>query len=83
MTKQEQIKQIIDDAAAKLAAQDVKFFIGVVDRKGPDGGQGYVQSDIDGENFVHILDMAMPTKQDAINLGIYVGHLISARNKKK
>lgn len=82
MTQQEQIKQIIDDAAAKLAALDVKYLIGVVDTKGPDGGQGYVSSDIDGTNFIHVLDMALPTKQDAINLGIWAGHLINARNKK-
>lgn len=80
MEKSEKIKSIMDRAGAELAAEGVQYFIGAIDTAGQNA---FVQSDIKGENFVHILDMAMPTKQDAINLGIYVGQLINARKDKK
>lgn len=78
----------MDDAAKLLAAEEVKYFIGVVDRqpKETDGGKAYAQSDCDGEDFTYMLDMALPTRQDVINLGIWVGQLIQARsltNKNK
>ncbi len=73
----------MDDAAKALEAEGVKYFIGVVDRqpKDPDGGKAYAQSDVTGEDFCYILDMALPTRQDVINLGIWVGQLISARSR--
>lgn len=81
--KQNRIKKIMDDAAKALEAEGVKYFIGVVDRqpKEPDGGKAYAQSDVTGEDFCYILDMALPTRQDVINLGIWVGQLITARKK--
>lgn len=81
--KQTRIKNIIDDAARQLESEGVKYFIGVVDRnqKSTEGGKAYAQSDITGQDFYCILDMALPSKQDIINLGIWVGQLISAREK--
>jgi len=75
----------MDDAAKKLEAENVKYFIGVVDRQPAqsDGGKAYAQSDVTGEDFTYILDMALPTHQDTINLGIWVGQLIQARSKNK
>lgn len=81
--KQLRIKKILDDAGKALASEGVEYFVAAVDKNGPDGGQAYVQSDIKGESFVHVLDMALPTKQDAINLGIYVGQILKARQKQK
>lgn len=83
MDKSQRIKKAMESLGKELEAEGVQYFIGVVDTKGPDGGQAYVQSDIKGENFVHILDMAMPTKQDVINLGIYVGQLLQAKKSQK
>lgn len=80
MDKNERIKSILDQAGKALEAEGVQYFIGAVDTKEQNA---FVQSDVKGENFVHILDMAMPTKQDAINLGIYVGQLITARRNQK
>lgn len=81
--KQNRIKRIMDDAAKALEAEGVKYFIGVVDKQpqASDGGKAYAQSDVTGEDFCYILDMALPTRQDVINLGIWVGQLITARNK--
>jgi len=81
--KQGRIKKIMDDAAKSLEAEGVKYFIGVVDRqpKEPGGGKAYAQSDVTGEDFCYILDMALPTRQDIINLGIWVGQLITARER--
>ncbi len=83
--KQNRIKKIMDDAANALEAEGVKYFIGVVDRqpKEPDGGKAYAQSDITGEDFCHILDMALPSRRDLINLGIWVGQLINSRKKNE
>ena len=74
----------MDDAAKALEAEGVKYFIGVVDRqpKDPDGGKAYAQSDITGEDFCYILDVAMPTREDLKNLGIYVGRLILSREQQ-
>lgn len=74
----------MDDAAKALEAEGVKYFIGVVDRqpKDPDGGKAYAQSDITGEDFCYILDIAMPTREDLKNLGIYVGQLILSREQQ-
>lgn len=72
---------IIDTAARDLEAEGVKYFIGVVDRQpqAADGGKAYAASDVTGEDMHHILDMAMPTREDLTNLGLYVGRLIIAR----
>jgi hypothetical protein len=84
LRKQNRIKKIIDDAAKALEAEGVKYFIGVVDRqpKAPNGGKAYAQSDIKGEDFCYILDMALPTRQDLVNLGIWVGQLLTARKNE-
>lgn len=83
--KSKRINKIMDDAAKALDAEGVKYFLGVVDRQpqANDGGKAYAQSDISGEEFCYILDIALPTRQDVVNLGIYVGQLLTARNKKK
>lgn len=81
--KQARIKKIMDDAAKALEAEGVKYFIGVIDRqpKAPDGGKAYAQSDVTGEDMCYILDIALPTRQDLVNLGIWVGQLLTARSK--
>lgn len=83
--KQERIKKILDDAGKALEAEGVKYFLGVIDRQpsAPDGGQAYTRSDITGEEFCYILDLALPTREDIINLGIWVGQLITARSAHK
>ena len=83
MTKQERINKILDDAGEALKAEGVKYFLGVVDRqpKAPDGGRAYVQSDISGEEFGYILDMALQTSQDLVHVGIQLGRLITARKR--
>lgn len=80
--KQKRVKKIMDDAAKKLEKEGVKYFVGVVDRQpqATDGGKVYTQLDATGEDFIHILDVALPTRQDAINLGIWVGQILNARN---
>ena len=89
MTKEEQkqarIKKVLDDAAKKLEKEGVKYFLGAVDKQPnqPDGGKVYAQSELAGEDFCYILDVALPTRQDVINLGIWVGQLINSRNTKK
>lgn len=82
--KQVKIKKIMDDSAKLLEAEGVKYFIGVVDRKpkDPDGGKAYAQSDVTGEDMCYILDMALPTREDLKNLGIWVGQLIIARERE-
>ena len=79
------IKKIMDDAARLLEAEEVKYFIGVLDREkeNPNQGRAFVQSDVSGDDMIHILDMALPTRQDAVNLGVYVGTLIKAHQNKK
>jgi len=81
--KQARIRKAMEAAAAALEREGVKYFIGVVDKDptASDGGKAYAQSDITGEDFTHILDMALPSRQDVINLGIWVGQLITARSK--
>lgn len=74
----------MDDTAKLLEAENVKYFIGVVDKqpKAPDGGKAYAQSDVTGEDMCYILDMALPTREDLRNLGIWVGQLIIARERE-
>lgn len=78
--KQKRINAIIDEAATKLKAEGVRYFIGVIDRE-PTGGKVYLQSDVRGEDFPCLLEVALPTMQDTINLGIWAGKLIAARAK--
>ena len=79
--KQNKIKSIIDNAAKELEAQGVKYFIGVVDRqpKAPDGGKSYAQSDITGEDLQIILEMALPTREDLVNLAIWVSKALTVK----
>lgn len=85
VAKQKRINKIMDDAAKALEKQGVKYVIGVVDRqpKQTDGGKVYTQVDASGEDFIHVLDVMLPTRQDAVNLGIWVGQILSARNPTK
>lgn len=82
--KQKRIKKALDDAAAILDKEKVKYFLGAIDAQpnSPDGGKAFVQSDITGNDFCYILDLALPTNQDLVNVGIYIGQVIQARNKK-
>ena len=84
IAKQKRIKKALDDAAAILDKEKVKYFLGAIDAQpnSPDGGKAFVQSDISGNDFCYILDLALPTNQDLINVGIYIGQVIQARNKK-
>lgn len=81
MEKQNRIRAIMDEAAAKLDAEGVRYFIGVVDRdpRAVDGGKAYSQANVQGQDFCIILDIALPTRQDVVNLGIWVGNLLNAR----
>lgn len=81
MTRDERIKKILDDAAAALEKEKVKYFLGAVDRqpKRADGGKVYTQSDLNGQEFTYLLEVALPTRQDIINLGIWVGRVINTK----
>lgn len=81
--KQKRINEIIDDAAKALDTEGVKYFIGVVDKQPTeaDGGKVYAKSDVTGDDFCYILEVALPTRQDIINLGIWIGKLITAKSK--
>lgn len=81
----EAIHAIVDKAAADLEKLGLKFFIGAIDKQptAADGGKVYVQSEMKGEDFCYMLDIALPTKQDAVNLGIWAGQLIQSRTNKK
>lgn len=83
--KQKRIRTALDNCATMLKKEGVKYFLGAVDKqpKDPDGGRVFAQSEISGEEFIHVLDVALPTKQDAINLGIWVGQILNARNNEK
>lgn len=79
------INKIMDDAKAKLEKLGVKHFHAVVDHESLDaeGGKVYVNADIIGEDFVHVLNFAMPRTEDVINLGVYVGQLLQHRSGAK
>lgn len=79
--KQKAVKKVLDDAAKKMDNLGVKYFMGVVDRQPQeaDGGKAYSQANVSGEDMCIILDIALPTRQDAVNLGIWVGGILSAR----
>lgn len=83
--KQNRIKKIMDETAKALEAEGVKYFIGVTDRKRgkPSEGEVYIQSDVQGEDFCYMLDFALPTRQDLINMGIWLGQIIRTRENKK
>ena len=76
----DRVNQILDDAAKALAAEGVKFFLSAVAEKPK---TVFIQSDVVGEDLCHILNCTLPTKQDAVNLGIWVGQILSARSKEK
>lgn len=77
------IHAIVDKAAQDLGKLGLKFFIGVVDKQptASDGGKVYTQSDMQGQDFCYILDIALPTKEDARNMGIWVGQILQLRLK--
>lgn len=81
--KSKRIKKALDTFSKAMQKEGVAFFAGVVDKdpKQADMGRAYCNSDIKGEDFCYILDMALPTRQDAVNLGIWVGQLIQLRSK--
>lgn len=82
--REKEIHRIIDTAAASMSKLGMQFFIAGIDKQpqAADGGKVYTQSDMKGNDFCYMLDVALPTKQDAINLGIYVGQVIQLRQKE-
>lgn len=86
MSKQEEeVKQLVEELGAKFEALGVKYFIGTVDRdeKHPEGGTAISQFDATGEDLSIIFDMALPTKEDAINMGVWIGNVLHRRNQEK
>lgn len=81
--KQKRIRQIMDNAALQLEKENVKFFIGVTDRDDPtvEGGKAYSKADCNGEDFTVMLNLALPTRQDIVNLGIWVGTILNSRKQ--
>lgn len=82
--KQKRIRTIMDNAALQLEKENVKYFVGVTDRHDTTepGGKAYVKSDCNGEDFTVMLNLALPTRQDIVNLGIWVGGVLNARKPK-
>lgn len=81
--RQKRIKTIMDNAALQLDKEGVKYFIGVADRNDTsvEGGKAYVKSECNGEDFTVFLNLALPTRQDIINLGIWVGGILNMRKQ--
>lgn len=79
--KSDRIKKLMDTTAKKLEAEGVEYFIGVVDKEAPDGGHVYEQSDLKGDSFCYLLEIALPTRADRVNLGIWVGRLLTGKKK--
>lgn len=81
--KQNRIKSIMDKAAAQLDKEGVKYFMGVADRNDTSepGGKAYVKSQCNGEDFTVFLNLALPTRQDIVNLGIWVGMILGTRKQ--
>jgi hypothetical protein len=75
------INKILDDAGAALKAEGVQYFLGVVDRQpeAEDGGKVHTQTDIESENMIFILDAALPTREDLVNMGVWVGGMLNSR----
>lgn len=81
--KRRRINKALDDCKAKLDAEGCKFFLTAIDRDkdDPEGGKVIVNSDINGEDFTHVLQVALPDRKDLINLGIWVGTALSETRK--
>lgn len=81
--RQKKIKAIMDMASAELTAMGVNNFIGAVDRDpaSKDGGKAYSQADLKGEDFKIILQLALPTRQDIVNLALWVGGILNDTKK--
>lgn len=70
----------MEEAARQLAAEGVKYFVASTDKA---DDKVYVQGDAQGEDFCYILSAALPTRADAVNLGIWVGNLIAVRRAQE
>jgi hypothetical protein len=83
MNKYDLINAIIDEAAEKLKALDVPYFISAIDRntQDPDGGKVFVSSDVRGADMQQIFKHAFPLNKDIAALGLWVGNEIMRRNK--
>jgi hypothetical protein len=79
--KEARINQILDRAGAALTAEGVQYFLGVVDRQpqAEDGGKVYTQTDIKSENMIFIFDAALPTREDLVSMGVWVGTMLNSR----
>lgn len=80
--REDKIKAIIDTAAEQLRAEGVKFLLGAVDRQpeDPDGGRAYCEGDADADDFICIIDMALPKREDLVQLGFWVGTILTSKN---
>lgn len=81
MIKEERIRAILEHTGKQLEAEGVQYFLGVVDKQPDtaDGGKVHTQTDIESGNMIYIIDAAFPTRQDVVNLGVWVGGLLNAR----
>lgn len=81
--KQAKIKSVIEKAEKELTALGASHFLAATDIDAPGGGWLVVQNSMNGSEFCCILDAAFPAKQDVINLGVYIGQVMIARNKQQ
>jgi len=78
MGKTERINKILDEAEKALKREKAQYFIGAINRE---EGMVHTVSDLKDNDIGVILHTAMPTRRDLVNLGLYVGGLLSAREK--
>lgn len=83
--KSDRIKKAIDTFVKKMEAEGANAFVGVTDRKAPDGGAVYIQSNdtLTGEDIGLILECAFSSRPERVNLGIIVGRLLTGNDPNK
>lgn len=84
-TRNERIAALVGACAAGLEAEDVKYYIAIVDRDETDehGGKAYSQMNCTGADMELAIDMLLQTPEDVINFGVYLGRIIQNRKQSK
>lgn len=82
MNTTNEINEALDKVGKILDKAGVKYFLGVVDKA---DNKVYSKTDISGDEMTYLLDAALPSNDDIISLGIWVGQILARRkrNNKK
>lgn len=82
--RNDKVRKAVEAAEAKFKALGVQYCIVAVDRneEDPQGGSVFHTAEIQGDDFIHVLQAGLKTKQDVIAMGVHLARLMTVKERE-